>query len=88
MAYTVSIEKTVVGNQRCHFLTVTADAATQNVETGLDYVTALSVCPVSMASAPWNARPNVGTVSTAMVGYVGVSGVASGDEFILVCYGR
>lgn len=88
MAYTVSTEKTVFGNQRTHFLTVTADAATQNVDSGLSYITAMSYCSVSMASAPNLFRPNVGAESTALVGWVGVSGVASGDEFILVCHGR
>jgi len=89
MAYTVSVDKkTVHGDQRTHHLTVTADAATGNVDTGLAYIDGICCAAASAASSSEHFRKNVGAESTALVGVIGCSGLASGDDFHITVWGR
>ena len=88
MAWTSSmIVKTVVGDQRCHILKLTADAATQNVETGLDVIHGHMISPCSMAAVA-QVYPNVLAAGTSSAGYLGCSGFTSGDELFAIVFGR
>jgi hypothetical protein len=89
MAYTVAIlKKLSVGNQKCHVLSITADAATQNVDSGLSYIDDFTVGCQSMASTPIKIFANSGAAGTAIAGTLGISGAASGDVFFVRVYGR
>lgn len=90
MAYTVTRTKnTVHGNDRVVQLAVTADAATQTIETGLGMVYGVSVTPVSMHShGSLTFQVNSNCTGTAALGYVAVSGLTTGDAFYLIAYGR
>jgi len=89
MAYTTSfLVKTVYGNQRVHGIRITADAATQAIDTGLSSIDTITLCPQSLTTAAIKVAINELAAGTASVGYVGVSGAASGDEFILTVFGK
>ena len=87
MAYTVSKTPTVFGNQAVVLLEITADAATQAIETGLANITHMSVGKDSMASNGHTIAVNSNAVGTATPGTLGISGVASGDHFYVTVYG-
>lgn len=80
MAYTVTQEKTVFGNLRCHICNVTADAASGTIPTGLTTIAGYTVGPISMATASPLMKASGGTIT--------VSAAANGDNFYLVVYGR
>jgi len=87
MAYTTSLNvKTVLGNQRVHMYKVTADAASDEFDTGLDYVNHLSAHQ-NVTSTNVSVLPNVLTAATAANGYISITGCASGDVFFLTVYG-
>lgn len=88
MAYTVSKKQTVFGNERVVILDVTADAATQTVETGLKYVDGFSLGIQSCSTAAIKVYANSNASGVLSAGVIGISGCASGDEFFVVCYGR
>lgn len=90
MAFTVTVvNRTVMGNKRVDLLDVTADAQSGVVATGMKYVDAFSVGPVSMATVSLvKFRPNIGADSAAANGSIMVSGSASGDRFFLTVYGK
>jgi hypothetical protein len=89
MAWTVTRKQTVFGNERIVHLNLTADAATQNVDTGLSVITAFSVGLQSMTTiASLHILPNVGAGATAIAGTLGCSGFTSGDSLFITCYGR
>lgn len=88
MAFTVTKTVTAWGDQRTVFLDVLADAATQNVDTGLGFIRAFSVGGQSMTTAAMKCYPNSGAGGTAIAGTLGISGVASGDRFFIICHGR
>lgn len=89
MAYTINRKKkTVVGDLRMVILSCSADAVTQNIDTGLDYVYGFTITPVSMTSYEvFTALPNVGATGTALVGFIGVSAFTATDEFMLMAWG-
>ena len=88
MAYTVAtIDQSVQGDKRVVVLSCVADAATQAIDTGLSAVDFISYSPKSMTAEP-KIMLNQLAAGTASVGTVSVSGVTSGDEFWLVCYGH
>ena len=88
MAYTINrVKKTVMGDMRMVILSCTADATTQNIDTGLDQVYGFTLGPVSMTAITWTALKNTGSASTALAGYIGLSGVTATDEFQLICFG-
>lgn len=89
MAFTVAkIKESVVGDMRFQVLSCTADAATQAVDTGLDYIYGVAFAPQSMASSPWSLRANEGAAGTSTNGSIGITGVASGDVFYVTVWGR
>jgi hypothetical protein len=89
MAFTVAkIHEGVNGNSRFQVLSCTADAATQAIDTGLDYIYGIAFAPQSMASSPWSLRANEGVAGTSTNGTIGVTGVASGDVFYITVWGR
>ena len=88
MAYTSSfLKKTVLGDQRVHGIRITADAATQAVNTGLSKIDWISYAPQSCTTAAIKFAINELCAGTASAGYVGISGAASGDEMILTVFG-
>jgi len=89
MAYTVTkLAQTVFGNKRLVIHTVTADAATEAINTGLQNVDYAILQSNSMASGgTGNIKFNANASGVAAAGYVGVSGVAVGDLFTLFCFG-
>lgn len=89
MAYTWTVSgKSVYGNQRVVYGTVVADAATGNINTGLSAVECVTMTPKSLTTGAVKLRVNVLESGTAAVGYVGFSGVTSGDEMFVAVYGR
>lgn len=89
MAYTVTVQrKTVLGDERVHHLHVLADAATQNINTGLDVVYSYALGIASMTAVTSHFYINSGAAGTALMGYIGASGLTSGDEFYLTVFGR
>jgi hypothetical protein len=89
MAWTVStLRKDVVGSAREVILSCTADSAEQAVDTGLSYVYGFSVGQVSCSTGAPHIRMNQGSTSTALNGFLGCSGFASGDVLLITVKGR
>jgi hypothetical protein len=89
MAFTTSLlVKTVLGDKRVHAYRITADAATQAIDTGLDYIDWFSMGFQSMSTAAFKVAVNEGAAGTSTLGSIGISGAASGDEFFITVYGR
>jgi len=89
MAFTVSsVAKTVFGNKRVYDFRVTADAATQTINTGFSTVESAILTPESMTTAAAKLRLNQDVSGTVANGSVAVTGVASGDVFFLKVYGN
>jgi hypothetical protein len=88
MAWTVTKTPTVFGNKRAVIMKCVADAATQNIETGLSTIEAFSVGYSSMASAAPKLFPNSGLAGTAIAGTLGATGFTTGDELYITVYGR
>lgn len=89
MAWTVTRYKTVFGDKRVVGLKCTADAATQNVETGLSVIEWYQVGHLaSMASAAPKVFPNSGAGGTALAGILGCSGFATGDDIYFTVFGH
>lgn len=88
MAYTVTKSPTVFGNKRAIGLDITADAATQAVETGLSFIEYFSTGEASMNSANIKVNRNVNASGVAANGTLGISGCTSGDHFFVVVFGR
>jgi len=88
MAYTAShLMSTVFGNHRVVGARVTADGATGTWDTGLGNVATINNAVQSGASAPVMFAINEGVSGTAIAGTVGITGAASGDEFLITAYG-
>lgn len=90
MAWTVTRYQTVFGNKKVVGLKLTADAATQTVETGLSVVEWVSVNPyASMASQTGRkVYANSNASGVASMGVLGCSGFAVGDDIDVTVYGR
>jgi len=88
MAYTVAKTDSVFGNQRVMILKITADAATQNVETGLSVINGFSLGVQSLATMGIKVYANSSATGVATPGTLGMSGLVSGDSLFVVCYGR
>ena len=89
MAFTVTTDmQTVFGDKRVKGYTITADAATAEIDTGLEYVDHIQVGIKSAATfGPYWAK-NVLTAATASNGTISVTGCTSGDDFYVTVYGR
>lgn len=79
---------TVMGNKRVIGFTVTSDATSGAVESGLDVIEGFSLSPISAATASPKARMNVNSGLTANNGSFHLSATTSGDDFFVVCYGH
>lgn len=89
MAFTTSmLFQTVFGNMRVQIFDVTADATTGVFSTALNAYYGAFLNPKSMASAPYSLKENELCAGTASVGDIGVTGVASGDKFQVIAFGR
>ena len=86
MAYTVTKVQSVFGNERVVHMDVTADAATQTIETGLKNVFSISTCLASCNTAIRFAI-NSNSSGIASFGVVAVSGATSGDRIFITVYG-
>lgn len=87
MAYTIVRTPSVFGNLRVVCMDVTADAAEQNISTGLGKIIGMSYGPSSMNSSNIHLEVNSSSTGVASPGVIGVSGCTSGDRFFLVVYG-
>lgn len=89
MAYTVTKYPTVFGNKRTIGLEITADAATQTVETGLSVIEFFSVGISSATTmASMHIKKNLNASGVAANGSLGMSGFTSGDLVFVTVYGR
>ncbi len=91
MAFTSTmVANTVHGNQRLWQGTITADAASGVVSFGFAVLTHAHLTPKSLTTAYFVARVNgtAAAITTTANGNLGISGVASGDEFYATVYGR
>ena len=88
MAFAVStVVNCSMGNVRTKVLHIVPDSATQNVETGLKTIYGSSVHLQSAATANPSIHINLGAAGTSLVGILGISGVASGDDIFVTVYG-
>lgn len=89
MAIDANLDKRDVhGSSRVHHYSCVADGADQEIETGFSIVDGVSYAPKSMATALVSVTKNELSSGTASVGYVSVTGIASGDEFYLTIWGH
>lgn len=88
MAYTVSRKISVFGDQRVAILDITADAATQTVETGMSKVNGISIGQKSLSTAAIKCYVNSNASGVQSFGVLGISGCASGDQFFVIVYGE
>ena len=87
MAYTLVRTPSTFGNQAVEMIKVTADAATQNVNTRLKNIVGFSYGPVSMNSSNIHIAVNSSATGVATPGQLGISGCTSGDLFYVTVYG-
>lgn len=97
MAYTISTNvNTVMGNLRCIGLRVTADAATQTIETGMKNVFMATDMNVSSTAATtlsaglgtgWKVYINSNASGIQSMGVLGVSNAVSGDVRDIIVFG-
>jgi hypothetical protein len=87
MAYTVTRQQSVFGNMRAVLMEVTADAATQVIETGLGKIVGFSYAPKSMNSSNIHMAINSSATGVQSYGVFSVTGCTSGDNFHVVVYG-
>lgn len=89
MAFTVTkVYQDVKGSERGNMLNVTADAASDTIATGLDYITGFTWGPITMSTMGIRMRPNLTAASAACNGCIGISGCTSTDQFFLMVYGH
>lgn len=89
MAYTVTkAQTTTFGNQRVWQGVVTADATTGVVSFGFQHIYHVQATAKSAASAPNLFSANETATGTESQGDLAITGVASGDDFYLIVYGR
>lgn len=89
MAWTVTRYPSVFGNKRTAILKLTADAATQTVETGLSVIEGYSLGYGSMSTITGlSIAINSSASGVQAFGSVGFSGFTSGDDLYVTVYGR
>lgn len=87
MAFTVVSRQSVLGNERVVHMTITADAATQTIETGLKNVYAHATGPQSLSTAAIKVYANSNASGVQSMGVLGISGCVSGDIFFVTVFG-
>jgi hypothetical protein len=88
MAFTVVSTPSVFGNKQVRMLKITADAATQTIQTGLSVVEHMDVFRSSMNSAGSKFSVNSNASGVQSMGVIGITGCTSGDECYVTVYGR
>ena len=88
MAYTVTKYPVNIGNKRAVGMKITADAATQTIETGLKTVEWVNVGLTSMNSSNIHLAINSNASGVQSMGVLAVTGCTSGDLFYVTVYGR
>lgn len=89
MAFTVDIiDKNVTGKLRHHIASITADAVSGNIDSGLAYIVSYTMAPQSMATAAIVMKKNIGSGATARNGILNVNGAVNGDVFQIHFFGR
>ena len=88
MAFTLNTTKTVFGNLRVHVIDVTADAATQTIDTGMKVIIGHALGVQSCATMGFKVYANSNASGVQSFGVLGVSGLVSGDEFYVTVFGR
>lgn len=87
MAYTVTRVNSVYGNHAVVHMNITADAATQTIETGLKNILGVSTGPLSMNSANFHAAINSNASGVQSFGVFAITGLTSGDNLCVSVYG-
>lgn len=82
-----TIKKTVFGDLRVSIMSMTMDAASGNIDTGLSKVFGFSLGIVSAATAAMDMKMNIGSGATSRPGFINVDAAATGDVFIVTVYG-
>lgn len=94
MAYTASVvKKSVFGDCRMTLISCSADSVSGNIAVpGMSVIYGCTYAPISMSTANSIYYPRIKVnkleAGTAANGYIGFSGLVSGDDFFLVVYGR
>lgn len=90
MAYTVTKYGTVFGDKRVVGLKITADAATQTVETGLSVIEWYSLSLLASMASITGRRVYINSNASGVQsnGVLGCSGFAAGDDFYVTVYGK
>ena len=73
---------------RTVLMEITADAATQVIETGLKNIVGFSYAPKSMNSSNIHMAINSSATGVQSYGVFSVTGCTSGDNFHIVVYGN
>jgi len=87
MAWTVTRTNTVFGNQGAVILHCVADAAEQNIQTGLKKIVGMTMGHISLTTALSKIAINSNSTGVAADGTLGCSGFVSGDVIDFVVYG-
>lgn len=88
MAYTVTRFKTVFGDKAVVGLAISADAATQTIETGLSRIDWFSMGIVSMTTvASLHIAQNSNASGVQSFGVIGMSGFTNGDVINITVFG-
>lgn len=88
MAFTVVKTPTVFGNMRVVMMDITADAATQTIDTGLGKIVSVSYTPVSMGTSNIHMGINSNATGAVSMGAFSVTGCANGDRFFVNVFGN
>jgi hypothetical protein len=89
MAFTKTVLfNSVFGNKRIVGLTVTADANSGAVDSGLSVIEAITTGVQSAATGSQKFKANLNSGATALNGSIFVSSCTSGDAFTVVCIGK
>jgi hypothetical protein len=82
------IHKSVFGNKRVAVVSMSMDAASANIDTGLSVIEFFHTGCVSMTTAGVTLKKNLGSAATARPGILNVNSAVSGDVFLVTVYGR
>lgn len=88
MAFTkASAAQSVWGNKRMVSFTLTADANSGAVDTGLSVIESVMVAVKSAATGSQKFKANLNSGATALNGSLFCSSCTSGDDFYVTCFG-
>ena len=81
------IQKTVFGNKQVRVISMSIDAASASIDTGLKVIDWIAVAPISMTTTALSFKKNLGSAATALPGILNVNSAVSGDVFFVTVYG-